>query len=184
MQASPTRTRILITCLPREDGLTLAIYFQFILTATINQNFIGGGEAPALTVRLALSVLVWGNGLLFFNYYSTIHATEEVNMVARTYLLQMEFGNCLEQDEINALVARLTELGMTNINLSGNFDYSVSSSSIKKNEYPAAYGEEVYLLIEGVLNVDTKTVRFFGVNLDLSKPEVDLSVQKKGVAVK
>ena len=69
MQASPTRTRILITCLPREDGLTLAIYFQFILTATINQNFIGGGEAPALTVRLALSVLVWGNGLLFFNYY-------------------------------------------------------------------------------------------------------------------
>lgn len=70
MQASPTRARILIACLPREDGLTLAFYFQFILTATINQNLIGGGEPPALTVRLALSVLVWGNGL--FYYFLTI----------------------------------------------------------------------------------------------------------------
>lgn len=138
------------------------------------------GTAMLGLIVCALFVVI----TLFFNYYSTIHATEEVNMVARTYLLQMELGNCLEQDEVTALVDRLTELGMSDIQLSGNFDYSVTSENIKKNEYPASYGEEVYLLIEGILNVGTKTVRFLGTNIDLSKPTIDLSVQKKGVAVK
>lgn len=143
------------------------------------ESIVSGTAMLGLTVCALFVVMT-----LFINYYSTIHATEEVNMVARTYLLQMELGNCLKQDEVNALVTRLTELGMTDIHLSGNFDTSVTSGNIKKNEYPAGYGEEVYLLIEGVLNVETKTVRFFGTDIDLSKPTMDLSVQKKGVAVK
>lgn len=143
------------------------------------ESLVSGTAMLGLTVCTLFVVIT-----LFINYYATIHATEEVNMVARTYLLQMELGNCLEQDEVNALVARLTELGMSDIELSGNFAYSVSSGNIKKNEYPASYGEEVYLLIEGVLNAGTKPVRFFGVEIDLSKPMRTLSVQKKGVAVK
>jgi len=143
------------------------------------ESIVSGTAMLGLTVCTLFVVIT-----LFFNYYATIHTTEEVNMVARTYLLQMELGNCLEQDEVNALVARLTELGMSDIKLSGNFGYSVSSAKIKKNEYPAGYGEEVYLLIEGVLNVETKPVRFFGVEIDLSKPTRALSIQKKGVAVK
>ena len=143
------------------------------------ESVISGTAMLGLAICTLFVVMI-----LFYNYFFTLHATEEVNMVARTYLLQMELGNCLDQDEVNELVNKLTELGMTNIRLSGNFDYTVSSGSVKTNEYPANYGEEVYLLIEGILNVGTKPVRFFGVEIDLSKPEVSLSVQKKGVAVK
>ena len=144
----------------------------------------GESVVSGAAVLGTLILFIFVSMIIYFNYYATIHAVEEVNMVARTYLLKMELNNCLEQDDIDQLVSRLTELGMTEINLSGNFYYTATSSCIKRNEYPANYGEDVYLLIEGVLNVDTKTVRIFGADFDISKPTVNVSVPKKGVAVK
>lgn len=143
------------------------------------ESVVSGTAMLGLTICMMCVLMI-----IFFNYYATLHATEEVNMVARTYLLQMELNNCLDQNDVDGLIDRLADLGMTDIKLSGNFASSVSSGSIKTNKFPANYGEEVYLLIEGVLNVDTKTVRFLGVNIDISKPKVNISVQKKGVAVK
>ena len=144
----------------------------------------GEGVIPG-AIMLAMTLLVMYLLLtLFLNYYATIHAQEDVNVVARNYLLKMELNNCLEQSDIDNLVIALSELGMTSIQISGNFDYTVNSSNVKVNSYPAEYGEEVYIRIEGTLNVDTKMVQILGMNIDISKPKVDMNVLRKGVAVK
>lgn len=122
--------------------------------------------------------------ILLFNYYKTIHAHEEINMIARTYLLKMELHNCLEQSDITEMVNKLTALGMSDIKLSGNFSSSVSSTNVKANYYPSSYGKEVFIQIEGILNVDTKVVNILGINIDISKPMVNINITKKGVSVK
>lgn len=143
------------------------------------ESTLSGAMALSMFVLVAFVILK-----LMFNYYTTIDAVDEVKMIARTSLLQMELKGCLEQEDINYLVSKLTALGMTDIKISGNFDYSASSSCIKNNEYPGAYGEDVYIQVEGILNIDTKTINFLGIQIDISKPTVHVNTIKKGVAVK
>jgi hypothetical protein len=152
---------------------------KFFTSKKKGEGVIPGAIMLALTIFVMYLLLT-----LFLNYYATIHAQEEVHVVARNYLLKMELNNCLEQSDIENLVSALSELGMTGIQLSGNFATDVSSGNVKVNAYPAEYSDEVYILIEGTLNVDTNVIRFLGMEIDLSKPTVNMYVLRKGVAVK
>ena len=143
------------------------------------EGVVANAAMLGMTILVGYIVII-----LLFNYYKTIHAHEEINMIARTYLLKMELHNCLEQSDIIEMVNKLTDLGMSDIELSGNFSSSVSSTNIKANYYPSSYGKEVFIQIEGILNVDTKVVNVLGINIDISKPMVNINITKKGVSVK
>lgn len=144
-----------------------------------------GEGVIASAAMLGMTILViYIAMVLLFNYYKTIHTHEEVNMIARTYLLKMELHNCLEQSDISELVNKLTAIGMSDIKLSGNFSSTVSSANVKTNYYPSSYGKEVLIQIEGILNVDTKIVNILGIDIDISEPIVNIDITKKGVSVK
>lgn len=161
------------------DKLEDSFLKRTLLKKKSGESVLSGACMLSLTIIVMFLLL-----LLFFNYYKTINAAEDIHMKARSYLLKMELNNCLDQNDINTLVADLTELGMTNIKLSGNFASTVSSGYIRVNEYEGEYGERVYLRIEGTLNVDTKTIDFLGTEINISPPMVSLDLTKQGVAVK
>lgn len=139
--------------------------------------------ANAIMLTLAIAV-VFLLLKVVLNYYTTLHAVEEVHAVARNYLLKMELNNCLEQSDVDALVKTLIEHDVTDIKLSGNFSDTVTSTYIERNEHVSSYGQAVYLKVTGIMNVDVEHITFFGIEIDISKPTVNLAVTKKGVAVK
>lgn len=140
---------------------------------------VSGAAMLALTV-LCMFVLL----NILHGYYKTLYAEEEIHTAARTYLLKTELVGYLEQNDVDELVARLSELGMTEIKLSGNFAPSVSSSVIRQNLYARGYGESVSITIEGVLNNQNKIINFLGTNLNIGEPRVNVNITKKGVCVK
>lgn len=121
---------------------------------------------------------------LLLNYYTTVKVMGEVKEVARTYMLKMELVGSLDQDDIDEMTAQLEKIGVKNIKLEGNFDSSILNSAKITNYREVGYAGEVNLLIEGEYSERENNVTLMGAIFDLSKPSVQIKIQKKGVVIR
>lgn len=100
------------------------------------------GFAEKLLPVLLSTGMVFGLVLLSGRFMEVFRTREQLNQIARAYMLEMETTGCLKSAGMDALRADLEQEGLTNVNLVGT------------TTSPAGYGERIELVIEGDLSVD------------------------------
>ncbi|MFI3238103.1 MAG: hypothetical protein R3Y47_08785 [Lachnospiraceae bacterium] len=75
-------------------------------------------------------------------WMSVIRRRDEINQVARSYLLKMESTGYLQEEDKDDLLSLLGDMNISNIDLSGTTLSSVS------------YGDHIYLCIEGIFEYE------------------------------
>ena len=100
------------------------------------------GFAEKLLPVLLSTGMVFGLVLLSGRFMEVFRTREQLNQIARAYMLEMETTGCLKSASMDALRADLEQEGLTNVNLVGT------------TTSPAGYGERIELVIEGDLSVD------------------------------
>ena len=86
--------------------------------------------------------MVFGLVLLSGRFMEVFRTREQLNQIARAYMLEMETMGYLKSTGVDALRADLEQEGLKNVNLVGT------------TTSPAGYGERIELVIEGDLSVD------------------------------
>ena len=100
------------------------------------------GFAEKLLPVLLSTGMVFGLVLLSGRFMEAFRTREQLNQIARAYLLEMETKGYLQSAGMDALMTDLEQEGLTNVNLAGT------------TTSPAGYGEQIELVIEGDLSVD------------------------------
>ena len=102
------------------------------------------GFAEKLLPVLLSTGMVFGLVLISGQLMEVLRIREQMNQIARAYLLEMESVGYLENANIAALRNELEQEGLKDIDFSGT------------TITPAGYGDNIQLVIEGNLNVDLK----------------------------
>ncbi len=100
------------------------------------------GFAEKLLPVLLSTGMVFGLVLLSGRFMEVFRTREQLNQIARAYILEMETIGCLQSDDMDALRVDLEQEGLANVNLMGT------------TTSPVGYGEQIELVIEGDLSVD------------------------------
>ena len=100
------------------------------------------GFAEKLLPVLLSTGMVFGLVLLSGRFMEVFRTREQLNQIARAYMLEMETTGYLKSTGVDALRADLEQEGLKNVNLVGT------------TTSPAGYGERIELVIEGDLSVD------------------------------
>ena len=100
------------------------------------------GFAEKLLPVLLSTGMVFGLVLLSGRFMEVFRTREQLNQIARAYLLEMETMGYLQSAGMDALMTDLEQEGLANVNLAGT------------TTSPAGYGEQIELVIEGDLSVD------------------------------
>lgn len=100
------------------------------------------GFAEKLLPVLLSTGMVFGLVLLSGRFMEVFRTREQLNQIARAYMLEMETMGYLKSTGVDALRADLEQEGLKNVNLVGT------------TTSPAGYGERIELVIEGDLSVD------------------------------
>lgn len=87
---------------------------------------------------LAIAIIM----MAYINIQQMISKKDDVSQLARQYILKMETVGYLRAEDKTQLIQRLTDTGMTDINLAGTTVTNVG------------YGNPVVLIIEGKLYMD------------------------------
>ena len=104
------------------------------------------GFAEKLLPVLLSTGMVFGLVLLSGRFMEVFRTREQLNQIARAYMLEMETMGYLKSTGVDALRADLEQEGLKNVNLVGT------------TTSPAGYGERIELVIEGDLSVDLYVV--------------------------
>ncbi len=120
------------------------------------------GFAEKLLPVLLSTGMVFGMVLLSGRFMEVFRTREQLNQIARAYMLEMETMGCLKSTAMDALRADLKQEGLTNVNLTGT------------TTSPAGYGERIELAIEGDLSVE----------LHVAIPFLYETVQDWGIPIK
>ena len=120
---------------------------------------------PAIVVIVLLAVLWTGSMITASN----INRSNDIQQVARTYLLQMETDGYLTEENKGLLLNDLAALDMVNIDLTGTSFTDVG------------YGNQVRLVIRGKVNL--KDIRFqsFATPM-LTGRQADVAINKVSIA--
>ena len=100
------------------------------------------GFAEKLLPVLLSTGMVFGLVLLSGRFMEVFRTREQLNQIARAYMLEMETIGCLQSADMDALRGDLEQEGLGNVNLMGT------------TTSPVGYGEQIELVIEGDLSVD------------------------------
>lgn len=127
------------------------------------------GDSTYMATMISIFVLVGLFAALFFSF-AQISTQNQIERTYRQYLLVMETQGCLTSSAKAQLIADLTALGLTNIDLTGTTESEV------------AYGGTVTLHIEGDLTVER--IRSDGTgSLVKGQEVVHVDVTKTGTAL-
>ena len=100
------------------------------------------GFAEKLLPVLLSTGMVFGLVLLSGRFMEVFRTREQLNQIARAYMLEMETIGCLQSADMDALRGDLEQEGLANVNLMGT------------TTSPVGYCEQIELVIEGDLSVD------------------------------
>lgn len=126
------------------------------------------GEIQQFLIQM-IGIIVSFAILIYGVYYSkTIITYNNVNQVARKYILIMETTGELGENKPQDLIKVLTDMGLDNVTLGGTID------SKKK------YGEEVILEINFTQNIPKLDID--GLNFSFTSEEKDVTITKSSIA--
>ena len=131
------------------------------------------GDSTYVATMVSIFVLVGLFAALFFSFVQ-ISAQNKIERTYRQYLLVMETQGYLTSSAKAQMIADLTALGLTNIDLTGTTETEV------------AYGGTVTLHIEGDLAVDavqTGTAAGGGSTLVKGREVIHVDITKTGTAL-
>lgn len=97
------------------------------------------GFAEKLLPVLLSTGMVFGLIWLSGQFMEVYRAREQVNQIARAYLLEMETSGYLGSNDANSLIEELERVGVEEISLAGT------------TNSPIGYGEDIQLSIKGNL---------------------------------
>lgn len=115
-------------------------------------------------IIVSFAILIYG-----VNYSKTIITYNNVNQIARKYILIMETTGELKLDNRTALINTLTKMGLEDVNL-GNIDYDTQKE----------YGQEVVLEINFSQNIPKLNID--GLNFSFASEEKDVTITKSSIA--
>ena len=103
--------------------------------------------------------------------YSQLSLSIKKQRLERTYLFAMETEGCLSAEKMAELTAELTDMGVSNISLSGT------------TTSPAGYGNYVYLCVSGKLKVSgIRGLSLDGWSWIKGETEIDFRINQKTTA--
>ena len=105
-------------------------------------NLKDQGFVEKLLPVLLSTGMVFGLLLLSGKFSETIRKREEINQIARAYLLEMETLGYMPNDQKIQLQGRLEECGVSDISFSGT-----TLSAVE-------YGKMIHLVISGTMSVE------------------------------
>lgn len=120
---------------------------------------------PAIVVIVLLAVLWTGSMITASN----INRSNDIQQVARTYLLQMETDGYLTEENKGLLLNDLAALDMINIDLTGTSFTDVS------------YGNQVRLVIRGKVNLKDIKFQSFATPM-MTGRQADVAINKVSIA--
>ena len=120
---------------------------------------------PAIVVIVLLAVLWTGSMITASN----INRSNDIQQVARTYLLQMETDGYLTEENKGLLLNDLAALDMININLTGTSFTDVG------------YGNQVRLVIRGKVNLKDIKFQSFATPM-MTGRQADVAINKVSIA--
>ena len=98
--------------------------------------------AEKLLPVLLSTGMVFGFILLSGQFMEVLRTREQINQIARAYMLEMETSGYLSNSGMNSLKIALEQEGLTDVKLEGT------------TTLPVGYGERVQLIVEGNMVVD------------------------------
>ena len=120
---------------------------------------------PAIVVIVLLAVLWTGSMITASN----INRSNDIQQVARTYLLQMETDGYLTEENKGLLLNDLAALDMVNIDLTGTSFTDVG------------YGNQVRLVIRGKVNLEDIKFQSFATPM-MTGRQADVAINKVSIA--
>ena len=120
---------------------------------------------PAIVVIVLLAVLWTGSMITASN----INRSNDIQQVARTYLLQMETDGYLTEENKGLLLNDLAALDMVNIDLTGTSFTDVG------------YGNQVRLVIRGKVNLKDIKFQSFATPM-MTGRQADVAINKVSIA--
>ena len=120
---------------------------------------------PAIVVIVLLAVLWTGSMITASN----INRSNDIQQVARTYLLQMETDGYLTEENKGLLLNDLAALDMVNIDLTGTSFTDVG------------YGNQVRLVIRGKVNLKDIKFQSFATPM-MTERQADVAINKVSIA--
>lgn len=120
---------------------------------------------PAIVVIVLLAVLWTGSMITASN----INRSNDIQQVARTYLLQMETDGYLTEENKGLLLNDLAALDMINIDLTGTSFTDVG------------YGNQVRLVIRGKVNLKDIKFQSFAAPM-MTGRQADVAINKVSIA--
>lgn len=120
---------------------------------------------PAIVVIVLLAVLWTGSMITASN----INRSNDIQQVARTYLLQMETDGYLTEENKGLLLNDLAALDMINIDLTGTSFTDVG------------YGNQVRLVIRGKVNLKDIKFQSFATPM-MTGRQADVAINKVSIA--
>ena len=120
---------------------------------------------PAIVVIVLLAVLWTGSMITASN----INRSNDIQQVARTYLLQMETDGYLTEENKGLLLNDLAALDMINIDLTGTSFTDVG------------YGNQVRLVIRGKVNLKDINFQSFATPM-MTGRQADVAINKVSIA--
>ena len=120
---------------------------------------------PAIVVIVLLAVLWTGSMITASN----INRSNDIQRVARTYLLQMETDGYLTEENKGLLLNDLAALDMVNIDLTGTSFTDVG------------YGNQVRLVIRGKVNLKDIKFQSFATPM-MTGRQADVAINKVSIA--
>lgn len=120
---------------------------------------------PAIVVIVLLAVLWTGSMITASN----INRSNDIQQVARTYLLQMETDGYLTEENKGLLLNDLAALDMINIDLTGTSFTDVG------------YGNQVRLVIRGKVNLKDIKFQSFATPM-MTGRQADVTINKVSIA--
>ena len=120
---------------------------------------------PAIVVIVLLAVLWTGSMITASN----INRSNDIQQVARTYLLQMETDGYLTEENKGLLLNDLTALDMVNIDLTGTSFTDVG------------YGNQVRLVIRGKVKLKDIKFQSFATPM-MTGRQADVAINKVSIA--
>ena len=120
---------------------------------------------PAIVVIVLLAVLWTGSMITASN----INRSNDIQQVARTYLLQMETDGYLTEENKGLLLNDLAALDMINIDLTGTSFTDVG------------YGNQVRLMIRGKVNLKDIKFQSFATPM-MTGRQADVAINKVSIA--
>lgn len=120
---------------------------------------------PAIVVIVLLAVLWTGSMITASN----INRSNDIQQIARTYLLQMETDGYLTEENKGLLLNDLAALDMVNIDLTGTSFTDVG------------YGNQVRLVIRGKVNLKDIKFQSFATPM-MTGRQADVAINKVSIA--